>query len=127
MLEAVWPSEDNEAASEVAAGDAFNSTCQEIVVFVFFPLRRRTERWRAQHSDQIWRIFAQWAIVCSLWAVFLKIAEEAIIFGATFSPTVKVMYFFRRKCIGLRFGRFFSQAHLVTLARNKSVLQHILI
>jgi hypothetical protein len=44
---------------------------------------------------------------------FLKIAEIVHIFGLLIS-TVKVTYFFQ-KCIGLRFGRYFSQTHQVTL------------
>jgi hypothetical protein len=40
---------------------------------------------------------------------FLKIAEVAHIFGGYFFPTFKDMYFYRQKCIELRFWRYFHK------------------
>jgi hypothetical protein len=52
---------------------------------------------------------------CLLWAVFENCKSSLHIFFGLLFPTFKVMYFFRQKCIGLRFGRKFIQTHLVTL------------
>jgi hypothetical protein len=55
-------------------------------------------------GDQIGRIFAHWVIF--FFGQFLKMT-----FLGYFKPKVKVML----KWVGLPFGRFFSQTHMVTL------------
>jgi hypothetical protein len=67
------------------------------------------------------RIFASWATV-SLGS-FLKIVEEAYIFGLLmyFHGKSHVIITFVKNWVGLHFGRFCSQTHLVTLVHRASM------
>jgi hypothetical protein len=75
----------------------------------FFCPSRVNSSW--DQGDQIGRIFAFWAIAWSL----LKIRTVAHIIRLLL-PRQKCCISFGKKWIGLTFGRFFSQTHLVTLA-----------
>jgi hypothetical protein len=60
-------------------------------------------------GDQIWRIFASWVIV--YFGQFCEVSETC--------TRKKWRIQFRKQWVGLHFGRFFTQTHLVTLFCSK--------
>jgi hypothetical protein len=66
----------------------------------------------AGQGDQIGRIFANWVIV--YFGQFYENYKSSTHILGIFSA-VKFIHKCLKKCVGLHFGRFFDQTHLVTL------------
>jgi hypothetical protein len=83
------------------------------------------EKWKfnsatREQGDLIGRIFAQLLVIVYI-EQFNKNYKSVAKFWATFFPKYRLCSNFKEILVGLHFGRFFSQYHLVTLLASKTV------